>query len=114
MILNVDRVDHIYIVCGFTDGRKNIDSLARLVSDYYRKDPFSNNLFVFCSRQRNILKALHWDENGFELYTKKVMEDKFKWPNDESELKNITQKQLYLLLQGFTIEGFKNIEKKIF
>lgn len=33
--------------------------------DEKQLDPLSGGVFVFCNRQRHILKALYWDANGF-------------------------------------------------
>ncbi len=38
----------VYIACGYTDLRKGIDGLARLVQQQFALDPFANTLFLFC------------------------------------------------------------------
>ena len=58
----------VHLACGATDLRKSIDSLAVLVKECFFLDPFSENLFVFCNKQKNKLKILKWDHNGFWLY----------------------------------------------
>lgn len=55
----------VYLACGATDMRKSIDGLAALVQEQFQLDPFSPCLFVFCNRQRDKLKILQWDHNGF-------------------------------------------------
>ena len=40
--------DKVYIACGYTDLRKGIDGLARLVQQQFALDPFANTLFLFC------------------------------------------------------------------
>ncbi len=57
----------VYLVCGMTDMRKSIDGLAAIVGEGFQLDPFAPALFVFCHRQRNKLKILHWETNGFWL-----------------------------------------------
>ena len=37
--------DKVYIACGYTDLRKGIDGLARLVQQQFELDPFTNTLF---------------------------------------------------------------------
>ncbi len=35
-------------------------------------DPFSSHLFAFCNRQRNMVKVLYYDRNGFCLWHKRL------------------------------------------
>ncbi len=117
MILDTRDIDHFYVICGYTDGRKSIDSLAAFVSYVHHLDPFSNSLFLFCNKKRNVLKVLHWDLNGFELLSKKLSEAKFQWPKDENEARSISKKQLIWLLDGLSIDekkAFKDVKKMFF
>ncbi|OMF38459.1 hypothetical protein BK133_02775 [Paenibacillus sp. FSL H8-0548] len=58
----------VYLACGSTDLRKSIDGLAAIVQEGFGLDPFSTCLFVFCNRERNKLKLLYWEHNGFWLF----------------------------------------------
>ena len=57
----------VYLAVGVTDLRNNIDGLAIMVEKFFKLDPFSQSLFVFCNRKRNKIKILFWDKNGFWL-----------------------------------------------
>lgn len=46
------------------DGRKGIDSLARLCKQELAQDPFSGCVFIFINRSRTTLKALCYDGQG--------------------------------------------------
>jgi transposase len=103
-MLNEETVDRVYLARGSTDLRKSIDGLAVLVKEEFDLDPFSPNLFVFCNRQRDKLKILHWDHNGFWLYYRRLERGKFHWPSDSSSPLKITNRQLRWLLDGLSLE----------
>ena len=63
---------NVYLAPGVTDMGKSIDGLSLMVSEILELDPFSENLFVFCNRERNKLKILHWQTNGFWLYYRRL------------------------------------------
>lgn len=67
MFSDFNSEQSVYLATGITDMRKSIDGLAVLVQAGFALDPFSPCLFVFCNRQRDKLKILHWDTNGFWL-----------------------------------------------
>ena len=49
----------IYIVCGYTDLRYGIDSLAAIIERKYRGSLFvPNTLFLFCGHAANKIKGL--------------------------------------------------------
>lgn len=97
---------HIYIACGPTDFRKQIDSLVAMVNLQFKMDPFSDRCaFIFCNKKKNSIKVLRYDKNGFVLASKKLLDEmKFQWPKDAAETKEITFQQLEWLLQGLSIE----------
>ena len=66
------------------DLRKSIDGLSLLVSQGLQHDPFQGQLFVFTNRQRDKIKLLHWDTNGFWLYYKRLERGRFAWPEPGS------------------------------
>lgn len=103
-MMNAKQPDQVYLACGATDLRRSIDGLAALVKMRFRLDPFSNCLFAFCNRNRDKIKILEWEYTGFWLHYKRLEVGKFKWPKDESAVKNITPRELRWLLDGLTID----------
>jgi len=103
----------VYVGIGTTDMRKSIDSLSILVSEHLKQDPFSGHFFVFSNRGRTILKILYWDRNGFCLWHKRLEQDKFRWPESESEVQEFSSRELGWLLEGLDIgqaQGHSTIE----
>ena len=52
-MLNINKVDKVYLACGVTDLRKSIDGLILAVETQLKLDPFEKALFAFCNRQMN-------------------------------------------------------------
>jgi transposase len=99
------QVNRVYLACGSTDMRKSIDSLAVLVKEGFDLDPFSPALFVFCNRERNKLKILFWEHNGFWLYYRRLERGRFRWPPDDGVApRQITRRELRWLLDGLALE----------
>ena len=99
----------VYLASGATDMRKSIDGLAALVSQSFRLDPFDSSLFVFCNRDRDKIKILVWDNNGFWLYYRRLERGRFRWPKPSADGKPVTiaRRQLVWLLDGLCIEQQK-------
>ncbi len=94
----------VYLACGNTDLRKSIDGLAVLVKEGFKLDPFSQCLFVFCNRNRNKLKILQWDHNGFWLHYRRLERGKFNWPTNTEDVVSISYREFRWLLDGLSIK----------
>nr|WP_270584541.1 IS66 family insertion sequence element accessory protein TnpB [Bacillus smithii] len=98
-------ITNVYLAQGSTDLRKSIDGLAALVKEAFDLDPFSPSYFVFCNRNRDKLKILHWEHNGFWLYYRRLERGKFQWPTEESDAPlKISRRQFRWLLDGLPLE----------
>jgi transposase len=98
-------MESVYLACESTDLRKSIDGLAAIVSQTFEMDPFAPSFFVFCNRQRDKLKILHWEHNGFWLYYRRLERGRFQWPTaTNSEHMTISRRQLQWLLDGLSLE----------
>ena len=114
MLRNIaDDAEHIYIACGFTDFRKQIESLSALVSLKFNLDPYTSKcIFIFCNKKKNSIKVLRWDNDGFILLTKKLVDKmKFQWPKDPEGVKDISTQELRLLLEVLSLEQPKAHKK---
>lgn len=98
----------VYLSCLPTDMRKSINGLAAIVQGSFKLDPFQGALFVFCNKDKNKIKVLHWDKDGFALYYKRRERGRFCWPSLSSEdgTVDVTMKDLGRLLDGLLMEKF--------
>lgn len=112
-MIDIASSDQVYLAVGVTDLRKSIDGLASIVQQRFRLDPFSNCLFVFCNRNRDKIKILCWQYNGFWLFYKRLENGKFQWPNDKNDVKKISVREFRWLLDGLSIEQPKALKQVI-
>jgi transposase len=95
----------VYLACGKTDMRKNINGLTTIVEGSFKLDPFGGALFVFCNRSRDRLKIVEWDGDGFWLYFKRLEKGHFRWPEPgEEATMTLSGEELNILLGGARIE----------
>ncbi len=108
-MLSAENLDQpVYLAAGITDMRKSIDGLAALVQESFQLNPFSPCLFVFCNRERNKLKILHWQHSGFWLYYRRLERGRFEWPDSgSSKTISITRRELNWLLDGLSLSQRK-------
>jgi transposase len=95
----------VYLACGATDMRKQINGLAIIVETSFKLDPFNGALFVFCNRNRDRCKILEWDGDGFWLHLKRLEKGRFKWPAPGTEsTMTLTGEELAYLLGATRVE----------
>jgi len=104
MIFDLSKA-RVFLRPGITDLRKAVNGLSVIVQEEMKQDPFSGSAYLFCNRERNLLKAVYWDRTGFWLSQKRLEKDKYPWPQDESEVRELTAEELQMLLAG--IDFFK-------
>ena len=100
---------HVYLACGATDFRKQINGLCALVNMQFKLDPYKDNCaFIFCNKKKTAIKILRYDKNGFVLATKVLLDGmKFQWPKSSEDVKELSKQQIQWLLQGLSIEQKK-------
>ena len=92
----------ILVAVEAVDGRKGIDSLARLCQERLETDPFSGCLFVFRSRRGTAVRILAYDGQGFWLAQKRLSKGRFRWwpegRNPREVARSLAAHQLQVLL----------------
>jgi transposase len=103
-ILFSDRYRYFIYRAG-CDMRKGYDGLSGLVRNEWKKDPLSGDIFIFLSKQRNKIKLLHWQNDGYVIYSKRLEKGTFELPKDQSI--EITAHQLQFILDGIYLSSIK-------
>ena len=110
MILDLNKVK-IYIRPGYTDLRKAVNGLGGIIERQMNGEAYSGNVYIFCNRERKLLKAVYWDKSGFWLCQKRLEKDKYPWPETSEEALELSGEELLMLLSG--IDFFK-AHKEVF
>jgi len=98
-----------YFYQGSTDMRKGIDSLSGLVRNELGKNPLEGDLFIFSNKRKNQLKMLHWQQDGYGVFYKRLEQGVYELPDKDK----IEMEELLFLLQGImrkTIKKHKRYE----
>jgi len=104
MTIDLSKV-RIYLRPGYTDLRKAVNGLAVIIEQEMTGEPFSGNVYLFCNRERKLLKAVYWEKNGFWLSQKRLEKDRYPWPDTSEAARELGSEELSMLLRG--IDFFK-------
>ena len=98
-----------YFICPATDMRKGIYSLYSQVKTGMNRNPLSGEVYLFTGRNRDTVKILHWEKDGFVLYTKKLERGTFEIPfyNPASGSYEIKWSTFVLIMEGISIGSAK-------
>ena len=103
-ILFSDRYRYFIYRAG-CDMRKGYDGLSGVVRNEWKRDPLSGDVFIFLSKQRNKIKLLHWQNDGFVIYSKRLEKGTFELPKENNI--EITAHQLQFILDGIYLSSIK-------
>jgi len=98
----------MYLYAQPLDMRKGMDGLASIVLAQLQRDPCSGDVFVFVGRQKDRLKALCWDGDGYWLCTKRLASGRFLIPtiatsNGVPSALELSETEWHLLLDGIVV-----------
>jgi transposase len=92
---------NIYIAAKPIDLRLSIDGLSRFIQLKNDSHIHDGSIYVFYNNNRDKIKCLFWDNNGFVLYYKRLDKCKFKVKEMLHEVESISGEELAILLSGF-------------
>jgi transposase len=107
--LDAELSVRVYLCTSPTDMRKGFDTLAALVRETLGYDPLSGHLFLFAGRDRDRLKILYWDSDGFAIWYKRLEEGTFRLPTPKKAGASVELKasELAMLLAGIDLTSIK-------
>lgn len=107
-MLSLPASIRIFVARDAVDFRKAHDGLLAVIRDAFGDDPFDGSLFVFLNRNRDRVKLLQWDRDGFWLHYKRLEQGTFRLDvkTDESRCE-ISRAQLSMLIEGIDLQKRK-------
>lgn len=103
-------MEKIYIRCGYTNMRKQLNGLLDIIPYNFKLDLYSNSLFLFCGKRADQIKVVHYEGDGFCHLYKRYENGRFQWPRTGEEEKQISDQQLRWLLEGLNPEQPKAVQ----
>lgn len=99
----------LYLCRQAVDMRKGIDGLYRLVRTELQQHPLSGRAFVFFSKNRQSVKILRWDGDGFLLYHKRLERGTFETPRFDaaSGAYRLPWKTFSLIMEGISLRSVR-------
>lgn len=88
----------IYIFNKAVNMRNGFDGLSAIIERSMVGEPTSGAFYVFLNRQRNRMKVLYWDTDGFAIWYKRL--EKGRFPMKDSGRISMTRKEFFMLLEG--------------
>ena len=98
-----------YIYRGVVDMRKGYDGLSGLVRNELGENPTNGAAYVFFNRNRQLVKILVWDKDGFVIYGKRLEQGCFEQlePLMSGKKYAIRYQHLVMLLSGISLLGIR-------
>ena len=97
----------VFIFTGYTDLRKSISMLCRMMEDDYKTDSESWCMTLFCGERADRFKAFSFDGDGYCLFTIYLKNRQLSWPRiggkEDGEMWWIDRQQLADLMNGNSI-----------
>lgn len=97
----------IFVAAGVTDLRMSFDGLGYLTRSVLGRDLTPGEIYLFCNRRRNRVKALWWDAGGVWCAAKRLERGTFCWPQSGAGGRSleIRADEMAALLGGLDLAG---------
>ena len=101
---------YYYLFNGSVDMRKGIYSLSDVVRHEMKENPNNpNNVYIFMSKNRRIIKILHYERGFYVLYEKRPLMGQFKKPiyDDKTKSYQINWNDMIYLTESLVISQIR-------
>ena len=97
----------VFVAAGATDLRLSFDGLSAATQRVLGRKVTSGEVFLFCNRRKNRVKALWWDGSGLWCAAKRLERGTFSWPERGADGRalEIRAAEMAALLGGLDLAG---------
>lgn len=78
---------------------RSFEGLGAIIEQLFPGELLTGALFIFLNRQRNSMKALFWDRDGFVIWYKRLERGSFAYNAQNNRL---DRREFLMLLEGIT------------
>jgi transposase len=96
-MLTLPTNTRIFICKDSISMRKSFEGLSTAVEQLFPGELFSGAFFIFLNRERNYMKVLFWDRDGFAIWCKRLEKGSFAYSAENSTL---DRREFLMLLEG--------------
>ena len=106
MLGDIFAATNINIITGRTDMRKSINGLCAIIMDQLKEEPDGHSIYLLCGKRCDRIKVLLREPDGYVLLYKRldVIQGRYRWPRNRSEVRPITWQQFDWLMSGLEIK----------
>ena len=79
---------------------RSFNSLPYLVKQYFDQAATSGHLFIFFNKTFTTVKILYWDNDGYAIWTKQLVNGRFKFPKSSDCKLQLDVRELFSILAG--------------
>lgn len=102
------QIKNYYVYTDSIDMRSGIDSLSGIVRNTLQQNPLSGDLYIFLNKRKTHIKLLHWQEDGFAIFYKRLEKGSYELPDIKTGLSpQIKAEELLFMLQGVMLKTIK-------
>jgi transposase len=104
-VISLPASVRVYLCTVPCDMRRSFDGLQGLVANVMQLDALAGHLFVFSNRQRDRVKVLYWDRDGFAIWSKRLEEGRYAMPFGKGDGQHceLSTQELSALLSGIDL-----------
>ena len=108
-VISLPASVRVYLCTAPCDMRRSFDGLQGMVTSVMQLDALAGHLFVFSNRQRDRVKILYWDRDGFAIWSKRLEEGTYAMPFGKAGGQHceVSAQELSALLSGIDLSQAK-------